>query len=96
LLHSLPDWLILSITNVVLQLMHACLSRAEKTTRQAERKREEKTMPFGVNIMRSQVLYRAAQAQGKPVTTAIPAEEPKGMQGQAKSLVLAENKCLKQ
>ena len=53
-------------------------------------------MPFGINVLRSQVLYQAAQAQGKPVTTAIPAEEPKGMQGQAKSLVLAENKCLKQ
>ena len=27
------------------------------------RKRKEKTTPFGVNLMRSQVLYRAAQAQ---------------------------------
>ena len=26
-------------------------------------KRKEKTMPFGVNLMRSQVLYRAAQVQ---------------------------------
>ncbi len=27
----------------------------------AEKKREEKTTPFGINLMRSQVLYRAAQ-----------------------------------
>ncbi len=26
-----------------------------------EKKRKEKTTPFGVNLMRSQVLYRAAQ-----------------------------------
>ncbi len=28
---------------------------------QVEKKRKEKTTPFGVNLMRSQVLYRAAQ-----------------------------------
>ena len=28
------------------------------------KERKEKTMPFGVSLMRSQVLYRAAQASG--------------------------------
>ena len=35
-----------------------------------EKKRTEKTTPFGVNLMRSQVLYRAAQ--GSADATAIP------------------------
>ncbi len=29
-----------------------------------EKKRKEKTTPFGINLMRSQVLYRAAQEHG--------------------------------
>ena len=36
------------------------LSTATKDKRK-EKKRKEKTMPFGVNLMRSQVVYRAAQ-----------------------------------
>ena len=31
---------------------------------EGSQKRKEKTMPFGVNLMRSQVLYRAAQVEG--------------------------------
>ncbi len=31
-----------------------------------EKKRIEKTMPFGVNLMRSQVLYQAAQVSATP------------------------------
>ncbi len=34
-----------------------CLEQASAT-----QKRKEKTTPFGVNLMRSQILYRAAQA----------------------------------
>ena len=34
---------------------------AEIRTVSSEKKRKEKTTPFGVNLMRSQVLYQAAQ-----------------------------------
>jgi len=34
-----------------------------RLTAPVEKKRKEKTTPFGVNLMRSQVLYRAAQEQ---------------------------------
>ena len=34
-----------------------------------KRKRKEKTTPFGVNLMRSQVVYRAAQCHGLHVDT---------------------------
>ncbi len=33
-----------------------------------EKKRREKTTPFGVNLMRSQVLYRAAQVSSMYIT----------------------------
>ncbi len=36
-------------------------SRMPSGKHAAEKKRKEKTTPFGVNLMRSQVLYRAAQ-----------------------------------
>ncbi len=43
-----------------------CIERKEK-------KRKEKTTPFGVNLMRSQVLYRAAQGlKGNKVVLARP------------------------
>ncbi len=34
-----------------------------------ERSRKEKTMPFGVNSMRSQVLYRATQGDKRSMTS---------------------------
>jgi len=45
--------LIAGLYTTLMQLMTQ-LARKEK-------KRKEKTTPFGVNLMRSQVLYRAAQ-----------------------------------
>ncbi len=37
--------------------------KKRKEKKRKEEKRKEKTTPFGVNLMRSQVLYRAAQGQ---------------------------------
>ena len=45
-------------------LMYAWhLAEAPYAASLLEKKRKEKTTPFGVNLMRSQVLYRAAQSQ---------------------------------
>ncbi len=38
--------------------------------KQVSKKRKEKTAPFGVNLMRSQALYRAAQEAGVTLTAA--------------------------
>jgi len=43
--------------------------------KEKKKKRKEKTTPFGVNLMRSQVLYRAAQSSNKNIT-AILAKQP--------------------
>ena len=37
------------------------LMQKEKQRKEKKRKEKEKTTPFSVNLMRSQVLYRAAQ-----------------------------------
>ena len=37
-------------------------AKAKPLVHQKEKRKKEKTMPFGINFMRSQVLYRAAQA----------------------------------
>ncbi len=50
--HKLPQCVLASVTPGFLSFWSA------------EKKRKEKTTPFGVNLMRSQVLYRAAQAFG--------------------------------
>ncbi len=36
-------------------------ANAQLAEKRKEKKRQERTTPFGVNVMRSQVLYRAAQ-----------------------------------
>ncbi len=45
------------------RLAAAALTTERMHTTQSRKKKKRKTMPFGTNLMRSQKLYRAAQAQ---------------------------------
>jgi len=40
--------------------------KKRKEKKRKEKKRKEKTVPLGINLMRSQVLHQAAQAQDEP------------------------------
>ena len=41
--------------------LRRCLGSAQKEKKKKKKKKKKKTTPFGVNLMRSQVLYWAAQ-----------------------------------
>ena len=66
LLHQHNSWLFgvccCSFERMLLWLIHwAPVKKAGLFCLRKEKKRKEKTTPFGVNLMRSQVVYRAAQ-----------------------------------
>jgi len=42
---------------------HAVATCYLRSPKRKEKKRKEKTTPFGVNLMRSQLLYRAAKVR---------------------------------
>jgi hypothetical protein len=49
-------------------LSHKATGLLKSNSTIADQKRKEKIMPFGVNLMRSQVLYQAAQVLTTEVT----------------------------
>ena len=66
------------------------LYESVRFSRAAEKKRKETTTPFGVNFMRSQVIYRAAQGRAADMSVEHSKERlPKLLLSQKQRLKLA-------